>query len=54
MADDDLAAEAHAGVDKPGLAVAVGGLVEVHEVHVDLAQGDRTVELGVQVEGRAS
>jgi hypothetical protein len=37
VADHNLAVQAHAGVDVPRLAVAVGRLVQVHEVHIDRA-----------------
>ena len=50
--DDDLAIATHAGADEPELAVAVGALVEVHEVHVDVGPGDVAVELRVQVHER--
>ena len=46
VARDHLARHAQAGGDEPVLAVAVGGLVEVHEVHVDLLVGDLAVVLG--------
>jgi len=52
MADDDLAAEPHAGVDEPRLAVAVRRLVEVHEIHVDRAPRQLGVELGVEMSER--
>ena len=44
-----------AGQPQPGpheaeLASAVGGLVQVHEVHVDLAPGEIPVELGVKLQ----
>ena len=45
-------AEPHAGLDEPELAVAVRGLVEVHEVHVDLRPRQLAVELRVQVQER--
>ena len=35
VADDDLARQAQARADVPELAAAVGGLVQVHEIHVD-------------------
>ena len=38
--------------DEPELAVAVGRLVQVHEVHVDLRPGQLAVELRVQVRHR--
>ncbi len=50
VADDYLAFEAHPGRDEPELAVAVGRLVQVHEVHVDPVPGDLAVVLGVEVE----
>jgi hypothetical protein len=50
--DDDLPSQAHAGVQEARLAVAVGGLVEVHEVHVDGVPGQVAVVLGVQVAER--
>ena len=49
VARDHLARHAQAGGDEPVLAVAVGGLVEVHEVHVDLLVGDLAVVLGGEV-----
>ena len=45
-----LAVEAQAAADEPELAVAVGRLVEVHELHVELGPGDVAVELGMQVQ----
>ncbi len=50
--DDDLPAEAHARVEEPGLAIAVRGLVEVHEVHVDLPPWEVAIELGVEMDER--
>ena len=50
VAADDLAGHAHAGADVSELDVAVGALVEVHEVHVDLAPGNLGVVLCVEVE----
>ena len=52
MADDHLAVEPQPGVDEPGLAVAVRRLVEVHEIHVDLAPRQVAIELRVQVQKR--
>ena len=52
MADHDLALEPQARDDEPELAVAVGRLVQVHEVHVDLRPGQLAVELRVQVRQR--
>ncbi len=50
VADDRLADDAEARLDVAELAVAVRGLVQVHEVHVDAAPGQRDVGLRVQVE----
>ena len=50
VSDHDLAAEPHARVDEPGLAVAVRRLVQVHEVHVDRGPGQVPVELRMQVD----
>ncbi len=52
VAEDRLAFESHPRLDEAELAVAVGGLVEVHEVHVDRRPGERSIGLGVQVEKR--
>ena len=54
VADHDLAVQAEAAADEPELAVAVGGLVQVHEVHVDRAPRQVAVELRVEVQRRAS
>ena len=50
MAYNHLAAQTHAAHDVAELAVAVGALVEVHEVHVDFVPGNFGVELGMEVE----
>ena len=52
MADDDFAVQAHARMQEPRLAVAMRGLVEVHEVHVDRRPGQVAIELRVQVQER--
>ena len=52
VADHRLAGDPEAGLDEPELAVPVGRLVQVHEVHVDVAPGQVLVELGVQMEER--
>ena len=52
VAGDGLAGQPESGLDVGELAVAVGGLVQVHEVHVDLAPGEIAVELGVEMEKR--
>ena len=49
VASDDLAGGAETGTDEAVLSVAVGSLIEVHEVHVDLVVGDLTVVLGGKV-----
>src|SRR5262249_57221384 len=50
--DDRLPAQTQPRLDEPELAVAVRRLVQVHEVHVDLAPREIAVELRVQVEQR--
>ncbi len=50
--DDDLAVQAQAAADKAKLAVAMGRLVEVHKVHIDVGPGDVAVVLGVQMRKR--
>ena len=52
MAGHRLSPERHPRLDVAELTVAVGGLVQVHEVHVDLVPGKREVHLGVQVQQR--
>jgi hypothetical protein len=52
VADDGLARDAEARLDVAELAVAVGGLVEVHEVEVDLGPRQLDVRLRVQVQQR--
>ena len=52
MADDNLALDAEAGDDVTELTVAVGGLVQVHEVHVDGLPRDFLVVLGGQLQQR--
>ena len=52
VAGDGLSPYAHAGLYIAELAVAVRGLVQVHEVHVDRGPGQREVGLGVQVQKR--
>ena len=54
MADNDLAIEPQPRVDEACLAVAMCRLVQVHEIHVDLAPGKITIKLGVQVKERFS
>ncbi|MMZ63514.1 hypothetical protein D1872_257750 [compost metagenome] len=49
MADDDFARDAEAGADMAVFPVAVGGLVQVHEVHIDRFPWDIAVKLGVQM-----
>ena len=52
MSDDDLARNAEAGHHVAELTVAVGGLVEVHEVHVDGLPRNLLVVLGGQLQQR--
>ena len=52
VAGDCLAPQGQTGLDVTELAVAVRGLVEVHEVHVDLGPGQRKIGLSVQVQQR--
>jgi hypothetical protein len=52
VADHSLAGHAGAGLDVAELPVAVCGLVQVHEVHVDLGPRQPRVRLGVQVQQR--
>ncbi|MNM98970.1 hypothetical protein D3C81_1115180 [compost metagenome] len=50
VADHHCAWQSQAGPHETELAPAVGGLVQVHEVHVDLAPGQIPVELGVELQ----
>ncbi len=50
MADDNLAIEPEPGVKEARLAIAVRGLVEVHEIHVNRGPGEIAIELGVEME----
>ena len=52
MADDRGPGDPEPGLDVAELPVAVGGLVEVHEVEVDRAPRQLLVGLGVQVQHR--
>ncbi len=52
VADDDLARNAEAGDDVAELTVAVRGLVQVHEVHVDGLPRNLLVVLGGQLQQR--
>ena len=49
MPHHDLAVQAEAAADEPELPVAVRGLVQVHEVHVDRSPRQVPVELRVEV-----
>ena len=49
VTDNHLAAEPHPRVQEARLAVAMRGLVEVHEIHVDRAPRQVAVELGVEM-----
>ena len=48
----DLAWQPESGVDESMFPVAMRGLVEIHEVHVDLGPGQVLIELGREVEQR--
>ena len=37
-------------MNEPRFAVAVGSLIEVHEIHIDLPPGQVAVELRMQVQ----
>jgi hypothetical protein len=50
--DDHLAIQAHAAADKAELAVAVGRLVQVHKVHIDVGPGQVAIILRVQMHER--
>ena len=50
VAGDDLARHAQTRGDEAVLAVAMGRLVQVHEVHVDLVVGDLAVVLGGEMQ----
>ncbi len=50
VADHGGAGNPEPGEDVPELPVAVGGLVEVHEVHVDGVPRQGLVGLGVQMQ----
>ena len=52
VADDHLSPLLHPRADEAELAVAVGGLVQVHEVHVDRRPRQVAIELRVQVQKR--
>ena len=49
MTDDHLARFSHAAADIAEFAVAMGRLVQIHEVHVDRRPGQVPVELGVEM-----
>ena len=49
---DHLAVEAHASVNESCLPVAMGSLVQIHEVHINLAPRQVAVELRMQVQER--
>ena len=52
VAGDHLAFDPHPAHDEPKLSVAMGRLVQVHEVHVNFPPGDIAVELGMQMAKR--
>ena len=49
---NNFAGDAHTSADMSELDVTMSTLVEVHEVHVDLAPGNLGVILGVEVKQR--
>ena len=49
---DHLALYAESCADKAELAVAVGGLVQIHKIHINAVVGQLFVVLGVEVEHR--
>ena len=49
---DDLSGKTHAGVQKSRFPVPMGGLMEIHEIHVDLIPWQIPVELGVKMNNR--
>ena len=49
---DGLPAPGHASLEESVLAVAVGRLVQIHEIHVDLRPRELAVELCVEVQER--
>lgn len=49
MPNNDLASEPHPGPDKTKLSASMGGLVEVHKIHVNRGLGDFRVELGMEL-----
>ena len=51
-AHHNLARDAHAGANETVLAIAMGGLVQVHEIHVDFIPRNIAVVLRVQVQQR--
>ena len=45
MADNHLPVQAHPGPNESVFPVTMGGLVEIHEVHVDFLIGDFDIVL---------
>ncbi len=52
VSDHGLTRYAQAGLDVAELSITVRGLIEVHEIHVDLGPRKRHVRLGVQMQQR--
>jgi hypothetical protein len=50
MTHNHFTIEAHAAANEPELAIAVCGLVKIHEIHVNAGPGDFTIELCMQVQ----
>jgi hypothetical protein len=49
VADNDLAPKPHPGSNESKLAVTMGRLIEIHEVHIDSGPGQFLIKLRVQV-----
>jgi hypothetical protein len=50
VADDYFAIQAQPAADESELAIAMGGLIEIHEIHVDRRPRQIAIELGMQVD----
>ena len=51
-ADNDFPFQTHAGPDEAELPIAMSGLVQIHEVHIDGGPGQFLIELRVQMKQR--
>ncbi|MNV95127.1 hypothetical protein D3C71_1899870 [compost metagenome] len=52
MARDHAVLLAHTSTDKPELTATVGGLVQVHKVHIHAVPGNLGIKLGMELEQR--